>query len=512
MDEYYERLSSILEEQLPADPPSTGSSGRGLKVIHDPLWGSVLFYPWEISVIDTPLFQRLRRIHQLGGAFFTYPSAIHTRFSHSLGVAALAGRLIGKIKEKKEVLDIGPAITGKDVYTVRLSGLLHDIGHCFLSHTSEIILKPIVANYPVYREIGSPPPHEFFSYLIITNPRFKEYWDKNAVPLFKNPSDVPDLKEVAEFIVGRPPDNGRRFLQEIINGPYDVDKLEYLFRDAKMAGLDISYDIERFFYKITLFFSEPNTWRLVMDYGGVRAVEQIIFSKMMLHSFVYHHQKVLAADALITDLLLELINESPSGRLEGNIKIEHPLDFLLYTDFDIMSSAVPGPSSRFALIRERLLSRKLPKRCFALNKEFVINLSSDTKKIEKWEDLLKKLRGFPEDILNIRQEIVDIMKEISGDTNLTIDDLYVIFPHPPKIREASAAPVLEPGGSLASMDQYFDLKGWHDIYEVKKLRGYFFASAGHEELGNRAVVRYLKEKGLDFKPISTIEAKIKTSS
>ena len=504
-DDYFEgRLKIILEELLPLSSEPPIDKVRGLKVIHDNLWGSRLFYPWEIALIDTPLLQRLRRIYQLGTAFLTYPSAVHSRFSHSLGVAILSGRLIARLKEKVEVTKQDINITKKDIYTVRAAGLLHDIGHCFLSHTSEMVLKKIVINEQKKHDLGNAKPHEFFSYLILNHETFVKYWEEKILPLFNDEDDAPDPKDMAKLIVGKPISNEKRYLQEIIHGPYDVDKLEYLFRDAKMAGLEISYDIERFFYKIQLFKVEPDTWRLTMDLGGVRAVEQIIFSKMMLFSFVYHHQKVLAADALVADLLLELLkNKSAQG-----IVIDHPLDFLKYTDSDLLSSIAKGPTEKFENIRNKLINRLLPKRCFVVSKEFVENLDTDIHIKNSWDQLKEDLRDFPDGVRKIREDIVNIMNRQQKNRQVSTDDLFIVFPTTPSVKEPATAPVVDADGTLKPMDQFFQLEGWQKTYELKKLRGFFFTSPGLESVAAEAVEQYLREeRNLTFKPSARAEAK-----
>ena len=502
---YRDRLNGILTELLP-DPISHNSHP---KVIHDPLWGSRLFYPWEIALLDTPLCQRLRRIYQLGTAFLTYPSAVHTRFSHSLGVAILAGRLIARLREKAEVSRKGVEITNKDLYTVRIAGLLHDIGHCFFSHASEKVLGPITT--PIRKELGlgSSKPHEFFAYLILTHDYFKEYWGKWVRPLFHDIKDSPDPDDMAKIIVGIRPSNEKRFLQEIISGPYDVDKLEYLYRDAKMAGLQISYDIERFFYKISLAQQSDGTWRLVMDQGGVRAVEQLIFSKMMLFSFVYHHQKVLASDAMVSDLIMELLNNPP----ENDYKIEHPLDFLRYTDSDFLASYSKGPSARFDSIKTKLLYRYLPKRCFVIGTDFVNHLRNDKSIKDNWDKLKEQLRALPPDVEIFRKGVVEILKSLSGDENISSDDFYAVFPSLPSIDEASHAPVLNVNEEIESISDYFDLEGWQKTYDLKKLRGYFYVSEKFKDLAAQAVEQYIqKQYGLTFKNNARIEAKLNSIS
>lgn len=504
LTEYSKKLEEILRLDL-LPPKHRGYCPPAQKVIHDALWGSRLFYPWEIALIDTPLLQRLRQIYQLGTAYLTYPSAVHTRFSHTLGVTILAGRLITRLKEKLEIQDSDIQITKKDIYTVRVAGLLHDIGHCFFSHASEKVLQHIMR--PILVELGiDAKPHEIIGHLIIKNEYFKEYWNSFILNMFPSAADAPDLDEIAKIIVKIPHSEDRRFIQEIISGPYDVDKLEYLYRDAKTAGLEISYDIERYFYKITIAKSAQTTYRLVMDLGGIRAIEQIIFSKMMLFSFVYHHQKVLATDELVFDMLMELLIEAPKGQ----ININHPLDFLRYTDYDLLSRNLEGPSDKFNRIRRKLIYRDLPKRCFVLNKEFVNNFENDESIKKSYGKLLSKLRGIPDEVNNIRSEVLKILQERFKLSNVSIDDLYVSYPKIPQMDEAASAPVIDSNGEIRAMSEYFhDLEGWQKTYDLKKLRGYFYAKDTIRKQACQAIQIYLDEVfNLKFDQYAMLEAKM----
>lgn len=507
VDEYYRKLEQILSEALLPDKEPVNPA---LKAIHDPMWGSQLYYPWEVALIDTPLCQRLRQIYQLGTAYLTYPSAVHTRFSHTLGVAALAGRLIDRLREKAEIYkgDECP-ITKKDVYTVRCAGLLHDVGHCFFSHASEKILEPIIA--PIRKTVFTninPKPHEFLSYLIVSSEYFQAFWKKHIVGLFPIESEAPDPVVIAKLIVGLAPSEEKRYLRDIIYGPFDVDKLEYLYRDARTTGLEVSYDIERYFYKIKLV-KKPATqsWILAMDQGGVRAVEQIIFSKMMLFSFVYHHQKILSSDILVSELINELLVESA----KGNLRVDHPLDFLRYTDADIFTSIVSGPTQKFNRIREKIFKRDLPKRCFVLNKEFVNDLDIDGDVKTGWRALTAKLRGLPEEVNMVRNEIVALIKECPGCADFSIEDLYVTLPKVPQMDEPATAPVVGADQKLQSMGDFFDFEGWKTTYNLKKLRGYFFVSLPYTEIACAIIEKYLRDKyKLSFSANAKIEAKIKS--
>nr|XP_060480201.1 deoxynucleoside triphosphate triphosphohydrolase SAMHD1 [Panthera onca] len=101
-----------------------------MKVINDPIHGHIELHPLLIRIIDTPQFQRLRYIKQLGGSYYIFPGASHNRFEHSLGVGYLAGCLVRALREKQPELQISE----RDVLCVQIAGLCHDLGHGPFSH------------------------------------------------------------------------------------------------------------------------------------------------------------------------------------------------------------------------------------------------------------------------------------------------------------------------------------------------------------------------------------------
>ena len=128
------------------------------KTIHDPIWGSNDYSEWEMQLVDSPLLQRLRGISQVGLAVLTYPAARHSRFEHTLGVAAATKRLIDRINSNCETFKINQEIKCKLI----LAALMHDVGHCFYSHLSESIygnladfvllyFRKVFRNFPVLR-------------------------------------------------------------------------------------------------------------------------------------------------------------------------------------------------------------------------------------------------------------------------------------------------------------------------------------------------------------------------
>src|SRR5919204_6425974 len=106
-----------------------------MKVIRDPLWNNIRVEPLALRLIDTPAFQRLRYVRQLGLAFLVYPGASHSRFEHALGTYHLARRALLLLEERGDFADLGDALCAD----VRIAALLHDIGHYPFSHALEEI-------------------------------------------------------------------------------------------------------------------------------------------------------------------------------------------------------------------------------------------------------------------------------------------------------------------------------------------------------------------------------------
>ncbi len=95
-DETADQIESFVSDHL----SNVTSFSRRSKVIHETLWGTNLYKPHEIALLDTALFQRLRSIHQTGFSYFTYPTALHTRFDHSIGVLTLCSRFVEAVAKK----------------------------------------------------------------------------------------------------------------------------------------------------------------------------------------------------------------------------------------------------------------------------------------------------------------------------------------------------------------------------------------------------------------------------
>jgi uncharacterized protein len=246
------------------------------KVLHDNLWGTSRFSWRELALIDSPIIQRLRDIHQVGLAFQTYMSARHTRFEHSIGVVTIASRIFdslvrraGAIKTIAAVLTPAGEPVDRVARTVlrfkeemRLAALLHDTGHCLYSHASERVFSRLIivkrASVELSRFVGKEKgAGEVLAFCLALSASVHNLLERAQQDVigevtaddYEGPIN---LNNVALMIVGRGPHPFLQFLGDIISSGFDADKLDYLFRDAVGAGLPLRYDLDRYLYSVQL--------------------------------------------------------------------------------------------------------------------------------------------------------------------------------------------------------------------------------------------------------------------
>ena len=470
------------------------------KVIHDPVWGTTLFYQWELEILDSPLLQRLRNISQLGLAMLTYPSAHHTRFEHTLGVMSVVTKMVNHINQEA----VTPIIDNEDFYTLRLAALLHDVGHCFCSHLSEAIygkLNEFVNLKKSFNIFQAAKEHEILAYIIINTKEFKTFV-KEKVNFWKTVIDVDKMCiEIGYMIIGaelpyKEEQQGgyekKYYLTQIINGQYDADKLDYLRRDSYTAGLALTYDIDRFLYKIRIANKEEEIdgkrirgKHLVIPISGVSAVEEMAFSQLMLASYIYQHQKVLATDALIQDVV---------EALARNNKLLHPWDFLYYCDNDILGIYSENPDNDFKIsiatktfnscskkvmadIVKRIKNRELPKRAFTVNYSTVIKDPIQKQyRVSDIADRLKKIVELREEICTVSNEISDLVpKNLGGKQLIDLYDILISIPKTSIAKDLSNALVMTNSGKFVSLSEIVRLSDWADAFAWHKWSAYVFS-------------------------------------
>jgi hypothetical protein len=239
----------------------------GFEVVRDPLWNNIGIDAQALPILDSAPFQRLRYVRQLGHAFLVYPGATHTRFEHALGAYHLARRALSLLAERG-ALDGVPA---EDVTLVRLAALLHDIGHYPFSHALE--------------EAGLPS-HEQLA---------REHLAQPDLAAALGATGVADAqRRIAELIAGRSPTP----LQGLISGSLDLDKIEYLTRDARMCGVPYgTVDVDRLLHSLTVVTTAAGR-TVGLHEKGVSALESLLFAKYQMYRNVYWHHAVRSATAM----------------------------------------------------------------------------------------------------------------------------------------------------------------------------------------------------------------------
>lgn len=240
------------------------------------------------SIGDKYLFQRLRRIKQLGLAQFIFPSATHCRFQHSIGVAFLAKTVFDSIRSGDEY-EHEAAVTFS-------AGLLHDIGHCAFSHTFEKYLISDTQGEKV--EIK----HEDWTGSFIREISLEA---KVAQGILGNRG----WKHIEALIQGKIPDNSWCFYRDIISSQIDCDRMDYLLRDAYFCGVNYSYDVQWMINSLTEIKLQDNHSKLGIKAKGIGALEQYLLARRMMTRYIYHHPKS-ATIAHILSLTLEKLEVS----------------------------------------------------------------------------------------------------------------------------------------------------------------------------------------------------------
>lgn len=242
--------------------------------LRDPIYGLIEYDKKEEKLINTPLFQRLRGVKQLALANLVYPGAHHTRFEHCIGTMHLAGRIA---KAKKLNLD------EEKINILRLAGLLHDIGHGPFSHVSEQIMenrtdKEILDKYEAQNA------HELMSILLI---------QKN-----KEIAEILSQEEIEEIVLLL--QKRRNIEKDIVSGPLDADKLDYLLRDSYFAGVQYGvFDLDKIIESLTPIKIGTKETQLGISEEGIYAAEQMLLAKYHMNTQVYRHRIRRITDAML---------------------------------------------------------------------------------------------------------------------------------------------------------------------------------------------------------------------
>ncbi|MHA1832628.1 MAG: HD domain-containing protein [Candidatus Baldrarchaeia archaeon] len=342
-------------------------------IVRDPLYGFVGLSKKEELLLDTPCMQRLSRIKQLAHTYIVYPSAVHTRLEHSLGVLFIAGRIAEQLE-----------LPQKQKRILRIAALLHDIGQGPFSHIFEEPMRWIN---------GKEYTHEITTRLIVEHqPQIKKV--------------LANLKEEIISVF-----QGGSLLSDIISSSLDADKLDYLRRDSHHIGVAYGlFDLERIIRTICKI-AENGREYLAIHEKGKDALESYRLARYAMHSQVYEHHTRLIADDMFLKAVKLAFDEG--CLLKEDYKISDPNNFvnnfLKLDDYSIQHKILQNSKGTAKKLIQAIQNRKLLKRAFyvPLTKEGVRDPIRRKKIIEM-----------------TREDIEKVEKKIAEELN--IDPAYVI--------------------------------------------------------------------------------------
>ena len=308
-------------------------------LIRDPFWDTIRLDDTAVKIVDSASFQRLRYIRQLGLAHLVYPGATHTRFDHALGVYHLAQEALRLLRTQRAFTDIDASA----IRVIPYAGLLHDIGHYPFSHALEELEPEQI-----------PEDHEALVGHFLSDGEVRAALDgigDNGV-------------SAVEALVRGQSDNP---LQGLVSGSLDLDKIDYLKRDARFCGVPYGeVDVDRLLHALTMV-RDPASAKLEVGVHekGVAALESLLFAKYQMFRNVYWHHAVRAATVMYKRIVSDALE---CGLLRSEQLIGETDEGVLYLIETREASARAGQAAA-ETIRSRvrqLRARILPKRAVEL--------------------------------------------------------------------------------------------------------------------------------------------------
>ena len=306
--------SRKLREDVIAFP----RDGAG-EIIRDPLWDNIRLEPAAASAIDTPAFQRLRYVRQLGHAFLVYPGATHSRFEHALGAYHLTRRALATLDERGDLAGVDE----RECLAVRLAALLHDIGHYPFSHALE------EAGFGSHEQLGARRLREG-ELAVLLHGLGGDWLIERISGLIQGTSDSP--------------------LAGLVSGSLDLDKIDYLSRDARMCGVPYgTVDVDRLLSSLALVEHPDGSREMGVQEKGVSALESLLFAKYQMYRNVYWHHAVRSATCMFKRAVRATIAAGGFTTAEIEDATDGTLDALL---------SQHDPSGLARALRERRLYKR----------------------------------------------------------------------------------------------------------------------------------------------------------
>jgi len=360
------------------------------KSIRDPLYGFIHLSKRETSLIGSPYLIRLTRIKQLAHSYLVYPSAVHTRFEHSLGILHIADRMCSSFK-----------INDRRREVIRIAALLHDTGHGPFSHLFEEIMMEIN---------GKEFSHEDITLAII---KYDEYiksilkgkYDSNVLNnIYNEVKNIFDKKNIDEVA------------KAIISSQLDADKLDYLRRDSYHTGSTYGiFDLERILSTLRLHLEKNGKEYPYILEKGLQTLENFKLARYSIHSqVIQHHTRTIADQMFLRSLELAVFSEKIVSKdyfKFKNREKEFIKEFLNYDDHSIYDIVLDlqGHKENYSFqIMNDLKNRKLFKRCYIAElKDMPVNIRMEIEKgrdLKEYEKLISEKTRVPKELVIVYLE------------------------------------------------------------------------------------------------------------
>lgn len=394
------------------------------KEIYDNVIGFVGITKLELEIINTPIFQRLRNIKQLGLANYVFPGALQNRFNHSIGVLHYADEMVCSL-QKKEFLEEVREI-------VRIAALLHDIGHYPLSHITEKIVREearsiplpdklitleqlsLEENKPIYEKKFNHPLHKLnlklHAYLNFDRDYAHHERMGNLViqkteilQILKKQFNKKEIYKIQKLISGIDPSAEK----SIIHSELDADKFDYLVRDSNQTGVIYGvFDVDQIIKHLEL----SDEGEVVAGEKSKRAVEHYLMSKYFLYSQVIHHKTVasfnLMAERIYKGLLEREIAWSYKNLLNKLDDLHQP-SYLMFDDeyfFNLMKEVDKGekqlPKNEGYTVGDEELKMFIKMVLYRQRLKLVEERQELSEKSKDKEDKTRKIKKFSETVIS----------------------------------------------------------------------------------------------------------------
>jgi len=390
--------------------------------IKDPVHGFIRFTDAEMAVMDSRPVQRLRRIKQLAAADLTYPGATHNRFSHSLGVMHIAG-LMGL-----HMAELG-YLSPEDVELMRITGLIHDIGHGPFSHIFEEVLAKKGLT------------HEGIGRWLVENSELKDILSELGLP----------REQIISMAFGGPAEGEASAIMRELWGPLSPDTMDYLLRDSHFTGVGYGrIDVERLISTMDIVDG-----RLAVEYpGGLTSLEDYVLSRLQMFNAVYFHKTVRAANIMLARAM-----EWADGPL-GLTELKD-VDFFLKLDD--------------CYIRTALLTLEPGDELEALAKELVERL--DERRLVKcaYERAIHGRDDFLANVLTRPRVRHKLEAEIAEEADVEPEKVFIDAPSVPSVP-------LRPGGELGEILFFRRRDGRAELMDSSEVRSLILGMTIHIDI------------------------------